>query len=124
MRTFTPPAGTRFYAGVDLHARALFLVILKTVAPTHDRMRVILDPAYYATWLDTMKSVDGSPLRPYPAEAMTATAVSTYVNNAQHQGAECIAAGRGLTVGAVGTGRARVTSGPTFTASGARCSSF
>jgi transposase len=28
MRTFTPPAGTRFYAGVDLHARALFLVVL------------------------------------------------------------------------------------------------
>ena len=28
MRSFTPPAGTRFYAGVDLHARALFLVIL------------------------------------------------------------------------------------------------
>jgi transposase len=28
MRTFTPPAGTRFYAGVDLHARALFLVLL------------------------------------------------------------------------------------------------
>jgi hypothetical protein len=28
MRTFTPPAGTRFYAGVDLHARALFVVIL------------------------------------------------------------------------------------------------
>ena len=28
MRTFPPPAGTRFYAGVDLHARALFLVVL------------------------------------------------------------------------------------------------
>jgi transposase len=28
MRCFTPPAGTRFYAGVDLHARALFVVIL------------------------------------------------------------------------------------------------
>jgi transposase len=28
MRTFTPPAGTRFYAGVDLHARALFVVVL------------------------------------------------------------------------------------------------
>jgi hypothetical protein len=28
MRCFTPPAGTRFYAGVDLHARALFLVVL------------------------------------------------------------------------------------------------
>src|ERR1043166_260265 len=28
MRTFTPPADIRFYAGVDLHARALFVVIL------------------------------------------------------------------------------------------------
>jgi transposase len=28
MRTFTPPATTRFYAGADLHARALFVVIL------------------------------------------------------------------------------------------------
>jgi len=28
MRCFTPPAGTRFYAGADLHARALFLVVL------------------------------------------------------------------------------------------------
>jgi hypothetical protein len=28
MRSFAPPATTRFYAGVDLHARALFLVVL------------------------------------------------------------------------------------------------
>jgi transposase len=28
MRTFTPPADTRFYAGVDLHARNLFVVVL------------------------------------------------------------------------------------------------
>jgi transposase len=28
MRYFQPPAGTRFYAGVDLHARSLFLAIL------------------------------------------------------------------------------------------------
>ena len=28
MRTFRPPADTRFYAGVDLHARPLFLVVL------------------------------------------------------------------------------------------------
>ena len=28
MRTFTPLAGTRFYAGVDLHARAIFVVVL------------------------------------------------------------------------------------------------
>ena len=28
MRTFIPPTTTQFYAGVDLHARNLFLVIL------------------------------------------------------------------------------------------------
>ena len=28
MRTFTPPASTKFYCGVDLHARAIFLVVL------------------------------------------------------------------------------------------------
>jgi hypothetical protein len=28
MRSFTPAADTRFYAGVDLHARNLFLVVL------------------------------------------------------------------------------------------------
>src|SRR5262249_52955176 len=34
MRTFQPPADTRFYAGVDLHARALFLVVLDTDGQT------------------------------------------------------------------------------------------
>jgi putative SOS response-associated peptidase YedK len=63
-----------------------------TVAPTHDRMPVIVEPSNYATWLDAAKGADGSLLRAYPAEAMSATAVSTYVNNAQHQGPECIAA--------------------------------
>jgi transposase len=28
MRSFQPPADTRFYAGVDLHARSLYLVVL------------------------------------------------------------------------------------------------
>src|SRR5262245_34330392 len=28
MRSFQPPADTRFYAGVDLHAKSLFLVVL------------------------------------------------------------------------------------------------
>ena len=28
MRSFQPPAATRFYAGVDLHARSLYLVVL------------------------------------------------------------------------------------------------
>ena len=27
MRCFQPPADTRFYAGVDLHARSLYLVV-------------------------------------------------------------------------------------------------
>jgi hypothetical protein len=28
MRSFQPPADTRFYGGVDLHARSLYLVVL------------------------------------------------------------------------------------------------
>ena len=28
MRCYQPPADTRFYAGVDLHARSLYLVVL------------------------------------------------------------------------------------------------
>jgi hypothetical protein len=62
MRTFTPPADTRFYAGIDLHARILFLVILdgdgqvcfarnlpanpesflRAVAPFRDGLRFVL----------------------------------------------------------------------------------
>src|SRR5262245_28972192 len=34
MRAFQPPADTRFYAGVDLHARALFVVILDHLGQT------------------------------------------------------------------------------------------
>src|SRR5262249_45446273 len=34
MRSFTPPADTRFYAGVDPHARALFLVLLDRDGPS------------------------------------------------------------------------------------------
>jgi transposase len=34
MRSFQPPADSRFYAGVDLHARSLFLVVLDHDAQT------------------------------------------------------------------------------------------
>src|SRR5450755_3867466 len=34
MRFFQPPADVRFYAGVDLHARSLFLVVLDHVGKT------------------------------------------------------------------------------------------
>jgi putative SOS response-associated peptidase YedK len=47
-------------------------------------MPVIVEPANYATWLDATKSADGSLLRPYPAEAMTATAVSTWFRLGRH----------------------------------------
>jgi putative SOS response-associated peptidase YedK len=53
-----------------------------TVTSTQDRMPVIIDPADYGSWLDAAKSADGELLRPYRTEAMTATEVSTYVNDA------------------------------------------
>ena len=62
----------------------------ESVEPTHDRMPVIIDRADYGTWLDATKSADGQLLRPYPVEAMTATAVATWVNDARHEGEQCI----------------------------------
>jgi putative SOS response-associated peptidase YedK len=50
-----------------------------------------VEPTNYWAWLDATKFADGTLLRPYPADAVTATAVSTYVNDAQHQGPKCIA---------------------------------
>jgi len=52
--------------------------------PLHHRMAVILAPENYDLWLDpAIQEVDRLQplLRPYPAEAMTAYAVSTRVNN-------------------------------------------
>ncbi len=52
--------------------------------PLHHRMAVILAPANYDLWLDpAIQEVDRlqPPLRPYPAEALTAYPVSTRVNN-------------------------------------------
>jgi transposase len=71
MRSFSPPAGTRFYAGVDLHARALFVVILdasgrvvfarnlpaapepflKAVAPFRDGLLVACECMHCWYWL-------------------------------------------------------------------------
>jgi putative SOS response-associated peptidase YedK len=59
------------------------------VRPFHQRMPVILPAEYHADrlnasaaapeWLQTV-------LRPYPADAMQATAVNPFVNNARHEG--------------------------------------
>ncbi len=61
----------------------------------HDRMPVILRPDDYAEWIDPKvddKAILEPMLRPYPADPMEATPVSDYVNNARHEGPECLAA--------------------------------
>jgi putative SOS response-associated peptidase YedK len=68
--------------------------ILTTVAnelvrPVHDRMPVILDPAGYCPWLDPAvrdPAALAAWLRPFPAEAMTASPVNTWVNNPRNEG--------------------------------------
>jgi putative SOS response-associated peptidase YedK len=60
----------------------------------HDWMPVILAPADYAAWLDARTTADEllGLLRPYQADEMTSTAVSSYVSNARNQGPQCLQA--------------------------------
>ncbi len=63
--------------------------------PIHHRMPVMLaDPAAWNDWLDPrIDRLDtlNRHLAPFPAEAMTATAVSPRVNNIRHEGPDCVA---------------------------------
>ena len=68
------------------------------VAPIHDRMPVILAPADHGAWL---AAPDAALLRPFPADAMTATAVSSRVNNVDNDDAACLASVEAATPGAV-----------------------
>lgn len=64
------------------------------VAPVHDRMPVILPPEAYARWLDPSETDPAHVqplLRPYPAEAMTATLVSPRVNSPREDDPSLIA---------------------------------
>lgn len=63
------------------------------VAPIHDRMPVILPPEAYAQWLNpaTPPFALNTLLKPYPAEPMTAYAVSRLVNSPMNDTPECIA---------------------------------
>ena len=61
------------------------------VTPTHDRMPVVLDRADYGTWLDATSREGAELLRPYRAEAMAATPVDPFVNDARHEGPQCLA---------------------------------
>jgi len=59
----------------------------------HDRMPVIIPPEKYSLWLDPaehdLKKLTGL-LRPFDSDEMTAYPVSTFVNNAKHDSAQCI----------------------------------
>ena len=67
--------------------------------PIHHRMPVILaDPAAWEAWLDprlTEPAALAPLLRPFPAEAMTARAVSPHVNNTRHDDPLCLAPATG-----------------------------
>jgi putative SOS response-associated peptidase YedK len=60
--------------------------------PVHDRMPVIIDPADVDLWLDPATDpAELLPLlRPYPADAMEAVAVSPLVNSTKNDGPECL----------------------------------
>ena len=63
------------------------------VGAVHDRMPVILPPADHGRWLDPATDAKRlhALLRPYPADAMTALAVSPQVNSPRHEGPELLA---------------------------------
>jgi putative SOS response-associated peptidase YedK len=58
-------------------------------APIHNRMPVILDPADYDRWLSAETPPEDL-LRPFPADAMAAYPVSTWVNKPGKNDARCI----------------------------------
>jgi putative SOS response-associated peptidase YedK len=63
------------------------------VRPVHDRMPVLLEPADFDRWLDPAVQDPAKVLpllRPFPAERMEAVAVGAWVNNARHEGPECL----------------------------------
>jgi putative SOS response-associated peptidase YedK len=65
------------------------------VKPVHNRMPVIMAPEDYDDWLDPAEQDPEGVLpllRPYPANAMQADDANPYVNNARHEGAQCLAA--------------------------------
>jgi len=61
------------------------------MAPIHDRMPVIIEPAHYAEWLsaDTAVVHARALLHPWDASKMTAHRVSMRVNSAMHDDAAC-----------------------------------
>jgi putative SOS response-associated peptidase YedK len=63
------------------------------MAQIHNRMPVILGPAFYDQWLDpTFQPIESlkALLRPYPGEELIAYPVSTLVNNPRHDVPQCL----------------------------------
>ena len=63
------------------------------VRPVHDRMPVIVESRHYDLWIDRTvqePSELAEVLRPLPADAMRANAVSPWVNDARHDDARCL----------------------------------
>jgi putative SOS response-associated peptidase YedK len=63
------------------------------VRPFHERMPVILPLAFHDDWLEPQSDAPQwlqTALRPYPAQEMEAVPVSSWVNNARHEGPECV----------------------------------
>ncbi|MEM7131967.1 MAG: SOS response-associated peptidase [Chloroflexota bacterium] len=70
----------------------------EAMSSLHHRMPVIVEPEDYAMWLGS--GADDDPyyldqlqhlMRPYGRETLSIRPVSTYVNNARNEGAECLA---------------------------------
>jgi putative SOS response-associated peptidase YedK len=62
------------------------------LAKYHDRMPVIVHPNDFDLWLRGEPDDAAVVLQPYPADAMTAVAVSTRLNNPRNEGPELLAA--------------------------------
>jgi putative SOS response-associated peptidase YedK len=72
------------------------------VRPIHDRMPALLAPEDCPRWLDSRlgEASELAPLlRPYPDEALTVTAVSTWVNSVRHDDPACLEPARGADAG-------------------------
>jgi putative SOS response-associated peptidase YedK len=85
--SWRPPAGP-----VLLTCAFLTTAANETVKPVHGRMPLILSPESYGTWIDRGREDVADLLRPFPAERMEAFPVGPFVNDARHEGPECLTA--------------------------------
>lgn len=60
------------------------------VSPIHDRMPVLLNPAFYQEWLYGTPDSAQRLLRPYPAQCMQRVAVGSAVGNPRHESPDCV----------------------------------